>query len=88
MGLIEYYKKFIKAYSLIVAPLTALLKNNSFTWIEEPTKAFEKLKKPITHSPILRLPNLIKPFTIECDASGVGVGTVLMQTCQPIAFLS
>jgi hypothetical protein len=51
-------------------------------------KAFNSLKYAVTHPPVLRLLNFSKPFTIECDASGLGIGVVLMQEGQPIAFMS
>ncbi|XP_042958052.1 uncharacterized protein LOC122293563 [Carya illinoinensis] len=72
LGLTGYYRKFIKDYGSIAAPLTA----------------FKKLKEAVTSPPVLRLPDFSKSFTIECDASGIGLGAVLMQEGQPIAFYS
>jgi hypothetical protein len=55
------------------------LRKNCFKWNEAIGKAFDSLKYVVTHPPVLRLPDFSKPFTIECDASGLGIKDVLMQ---------
>lgn len=87
-SLTGYYKKFIKGYGLIASPLTALLRKNSFHWSKSATKASLDLKHVVTNPPVLALPNFSLPFTIQCDASDVRVGAVLMQQGRPIAFMS
>ena len=78
MGLTGYYRRFIKGYGSIVALLTAMLKKNTFTWDEVVKEAFRNLKVTVTEASVLALPNFAQSFVIECDASGFGIGAVLM----------
>lgn len=65
-----------------------MLQDNSFRWIEEAKASFQQLKQAMSKPAVLTSPDFSKPFILECEASGRGVGVVLMQECKPIAFLS
>jgi hypothetical protein len=59
-----------------------------FKWIQEAQLTFDKMNKVMSTCPMLSFPNFSQPFIPECDASGEGVGVVLMQNRDPIAYES
>ena len=93
IGLVGYYRKFIRMFSEIAAPLTQLTqKGKTFEWTETQQQAFDALKKKVSEHPVLILPNPRLPYLVTTDASGFAVGATLSQDQgrgnQPIAFLS
>jgi len=83
-----FYRRFIKGYACIVAPLTALLKKDDFDWSPTSQSAFDKLTQIMTESLVLALPNFMVSFQLETDASGSAMGVILMQHDHLIAFFS
>ena len=79
MGLTDYYKRFIRRYGSIAKHLIELLKKEAFQWTPAAQVAFDSLKVAMVIALILALPNFTIEFTVESDASNVGIGAVLTQ---------
>jgi hypothetical protein len=89
LGLAGYYRQFIEGFSKIAKPMTELLeKGKTFEWMPRREASFQELKKTLTTSPVLTMPDMEKPFSIYCDASGQGLGCVLMQDGHVVAYAS
>jgi hypothetical protein len=61
-------------------------KGNKYLWSEACDEAFKHLKELLTTSPVLAQPDTTKPFDVYCDASGTGLGGVLMQEGRVISY--
>ncbi|KAK9805131.1 hypothetical protein WJX72_001062 [[Myrmecia] bisecta] len=80
LGLASYYRKFIKGFSTIAAPLNRLLKRDTpFKWTRAQQIAFEELKRALTSPPILRRPDFTVPFILQTDWQRYAIGAVLSQ---------
>ena len=87
-GLAQFYRRFVKGFSSLAAPLTDLLKATTFEWSAPADRAFQQIKLALTSAPVLRLPDFDKLFDVATDASGLGIGAVLSQDLHPISFFS
>ena len=80
LGLTNYYRRFVRGYSTIAAPLHAMIsKSNKWAWSAESQQAFELLKEALISYPILRLPDFERPFILHTDASHIALGAILAQ---------
>ena len=80
LGLINYYRRFIRGYSKVAAPLYSLLKRDAaFVWTEACENAFLTLRKALVSEPILAFPDMNKPFCLHTDGYGVSIAWILSQ---------
>jgi hypothetical protein len=89
LGLARYYRRFIPDFSRIAKPMTELLKKGvKYEWSQKCEDAFHTLRQHLTTTPVLAQPDNTKSFDVYCDASGTGLGCVLMQDNRVIAYAS
>lgn len=80
IGLISWYRRFLKNLATIAEPITRLLKEDQvWIWSEEQEKAFAEIKNQLTSPPVMSHPDFNLKFTIQTNASAVGLGAVLLQ---------
>ena len=95
LGSVGYYRKFIKNFAVLAAPLYKLLRKNvPYVWEDLQQDSFDKLKNALISAPILRYPDFNKQFIIRTDACQEGIGGILLQKDEkdgmeyPIHFIS
>ncbi|GKA96150.1 putative reverse transcriptase domain-containing protein [Tanacetum coccineum] len=89
LGLVRYHRRFIENFSKIAKSLTILTqKSKTFNWGEEQERSFQTLKDKLCNAPVLALLGGSEDFVVYCDASGLGLGYVLMQRGKVITYAS
>lgn len=89
LGLVNYFRKFIKDFASLAVPMTNLTRaKHPWDWSERCEQSFLALKHALTNAPLLTSPDVNKPYEVVTDASTVGLGAVLLQDNRPIAFES
>jgi hypothetical protein len=88
LGFTGYFRRFIKDYSILVSPLTDLTGKSPFVWSSACQQAFETVKDMLQNPPILKLADPDKPYEVVTDACNTGMGAVLIQEGQPVAYMS
>ena len=87
--MVGYYRKFVKCSANIAKPMTKLAgKDVKFDWSDDCSMSFAELKRQLTQTPVLVLPRPGIPYEVYTDASGTGLGCVLMQEGKVIAYAS
>ena len=87
-GLAQFYRRFVRDFSSIAAPITDIFRQAQFHWSAAADHAFHQLKVALTTAPVLRLPDFTKLFDVAADASSTGIGAVLSQENHPLSYFS
>ena len=89
LGFVQFLSRYIPGLSKVDAPLRGLEKADVlFHWDQPQQTSFEKIKELVSQSPVLQYYDVTKPVTIQCDASGKGLGAVLLQEGKPVCYAS
>ncbi|KAI0529011.1 hypothetical protein KFK09_001556 [Dendrobium nobile] len=89
-GLANFYRRFIRGFSIIMAPITNCLKAKQLLWNESCQRSWDTIKEALSSAPVLALPNFDLPFQVDTDASTVGVGAdfILSSDHKALQFLN
>ncbi|GBG92096.1 hypothetical protein CBR_g54351 [Chara braunii] len=93
LGLANYYRKFVRNFSTIAAPLRRLLRKEAiWTWDKDCSSVLKKLKRALIEYPVLKVADSSLPFVITTDTSQYGIGAMLQQDddngYRPVEFMS
>ena len=94
VGLVSYYRRFVRGFAKIAEPLHALTCQDAiFKWTSSCQDAFDALRRALTEAPVLAYPNFTKKFRLETDACVTGLGAVLSQMqddkqLHPVVYVS
>lgn len=94
LGLAGFFRQFVKNFAMIAQPLYKLLKKDAvYVWTDDCEKAVKAIKFALTHEPVLKGPQMKKPFILHTDASAGGIGATLVQADEkgvehPVAYVS
>jgi hypothetical protein len=87
LRLTGYCRRFIEGFSKLSKPLTALTRKNAhFVWMDECEQSFQKLKRQLVIAPMLAIPTESGSFVVYSDASKKGLGCMVMQNGNVIAY--
>jgi hypothetical protein len=89
LGLVGFYRCFVRDFSTIVAPLNFFTKKGVLLrWGAAQDQPFHNLIDKLTHAPPLQLLDFGNTFELECDGNGIGIGGVLLQEGKPVDYFS
>ena len=89
LGFVQFLSRYLPSLSTVDAPLRELEKEDMlFHWEPPQQESFEKIKKLVSEAPVLQYYDVSKPAKIQCDASGKGLGAVLLQDDKPVCYAS
>ena len=89
LGLVGYYRRFVRGFFVIASSLTKLLRKGiKFEWTDKCQNGFEQSKGMLVEALVLTRPNSGKEYTLYSDTSGIGLGCMLMKEAKVVAYVS